>query len=50
MVKWDKVNLPRESGGLDLAASRDSRPWNVALLSKLNWRLLNEEDASEPMC
>jgi hypothetical protein len=42
MVRWEKVTRPKKFGGLGLVAAR---PRNLALLAKLNWRMMNEEEA-----
>jgi ribonuclease HI len=42
MVGWDKICRAKSLGGLGLYACK---PRNVALLAKLNWRLLQEKDA-----
>uniref|UniRef100_A0A2N9FE83 CCHC-type domain-containing protein n=1 Tax=Fagus sylvatica TaxID=28930 RepID=A0A2N9FE83_FAGSY len=42
MVGWDKICRAKSLGGLGLYACK---PRNVAMLAKLNWRLLQEKDA-----
>uniref|UniRef100_A0A2N9HP80 Reverse transcriptase domain-containing protein n=1 Tax=Fagus sylvatica TaxID=28930 RepID=A0A2N9HP80_FAGSY len=42
MVGWEKVCRTKSLGGLGLYACK---PRNIALLAKLNWRLLQEKDA-----
>jgi hypothetical protein len=42
MVGWTKVCRAKKLGGLGIYATK---PRNIALLSKLNWRLLEERDA-----
>ena len=42
LVNWNAVTLPKEHGGLDL---HESRPRNLTLLTKLNWRLLFEDSS-----
>uniref|UniRef100_A0A2N9H633 CCHC-type domain-containing protein n=1 Tax=Fagus sylvatica TaxID=28930 RepID=A0A2N9H633_FAGSY len=42
MVGWSKVCRAKKLGGLGIYATK---PRNIALLSKLNWRLLEERDA-----
>ena len=42
LVNWNAVTLPKEHGGLDL---HESRPRNLTLLTKLNWRLLSEDSS-----
>jgi ribonuclease HI len=42
MVGWDKICQPKKDGGLGLYSSK---PRNLALLAKLNWRLIDEKDS-----
>uniref|UniRef100_A0A2N9IBY2 Reverse transcriptase domain-containing protein n=1 Tax=Fagus sylvatica TaxID=28930 RepID=A0A2N9IBY2_FAGSY len=42
MVGWNKVCRAKNLGGLGIYATK---PRNIVLLSKLNWRLLEERDA-----
>ena len=42
LVNWNAVTLPKEHGGHGL---HESRPRNLALLAKLNWRLLFEDSS-----
>jgi hypothetical protein len=42
MVSWDKVCRPRNLGGLGLYATKSR---NIALLAKLNWRVMEESDS-----
>ena len=42
MVGWSKVIKSKEDGGLGIQAARAK---NIALLSKLNWRMYHEQDA-----
>uniref|UniRef100_A0A2N9HIV3 CCHC-type domain-containing protein n=1 Tax=Fagus sylvatica TaxID=28930 RepID=A0A2N9HIV3_FAGSY len=42
MVGWDKICRPKKDGGLGLSAAK---PRNIALLAKLNWRLVEEKDS-----
>ena len=42
MVGWTKVCRAKKLGGLGIYATK---PRNIALLSRLNWRLLEERDA-----
>ena len=42
LVKWDKVTLPLEKGGLGI---RIPRLANMAMGYKLVWRILNEKEA-----
>jgi hypothetical protein len=42
MVSWDKVCRPRELGGLGLYSAKAR---NLALLAKLNWRVMEEPDS-----
>ena len=42
MVGWSKVIKSKEDGGLGIEAARAK---NIALLSKLNWRMYHEQDA-----
>jgi hypothetical protein len=39
MVSWDKVCRPKDLGGLGLYATKSR---NIALLAKLNWRVMEE--------
>lgn len=41
MINWNTVTLPKKEGGLGI---KSMRSLNMALLSKLGWRLLNEEN------
>ena len=41
MIGWDKICQPKKDGGLGLYSSK---PRNLALLAKLNWRLIDEKD------
>lgn len=43
LVGWNKIVKPKEEGGLGLQVVR---PKNIALLSKLNWRMYYEQDAN----
>jgi ribonuclease HI len=42
MVGWDKICRPKKDGGLGLYSAK---PRNIALLAKLNWRLVEEKDS-----
>ena len=42
LVGWNKIVQPKEEGGLGIQAARAK---NIALLSKLNWRMYHEQDA-----
>jgi hypothetical protein len=42
MVGWDKVCQPKEKGGLGLYSTRSR---NIALLAKLNWRVMEDAEA-----
>jgi ribonuclease HI len=42
MVGWDKVCQPRDKGGLGLHLTRSR---NIALLAKLNWRVMEDAEA-----
>uniref|UniRef100_A0A2N9FT32 CCHC-type domain-containing protein n=1 Tax=Fagus sylvatica TaxID=28930 RepID=A0A2N9FT32_FAGSY len=42
MVGWDKICRPKKDGGLSFSAAK---PRNIALLAKLNWRLVEEKDS-----
>ena len=42
MVGWGKIIKSKEEGGLGIQAARAK---NIALLSKLNWRMYHEQDA-----
>ena len=42
MVGWDKICKPKKDGGLGLSSA--AKPRNIALLAKLNWRLVEEKD------
>lgn len=42
MVSWDKIVKSKEEGGLGI---QEARANNIALLSKLNWRMYHEQDA-----
>lgn len=41
MVNWNTVTLPKKEGGLGI---KSMRSLNMAMLTKLGWRLLNEEN------
>ena len=41
LVRWEKVTCKKEKGALGLKNSRD---WNLALMTKLGWRLITEKD------
>ena len=41
LVRWEKVTCKKENGGLGLKNTRD---WNLALMTKLGWRLITEKD------
>lgn len=41
MMSWKKITRPKAEGGLGIQASK---PKNLALLAKLNWRYHTEED------
>ena len=43
LVGWSKVIKPKEEGGLGIQATRAK---NIALLSKLNWRMYQEKNTS----
>ena len=43
MVSWEKVYRPRDLGGLGLYSTKAR---NLALLAKLNWRVMEELDSS----
>ena len=43
MVSWDKVCRPKDLGGLGLYSAKAR---NLALLAKLNWRVMEELDSS----
>ena len=40
-MSWEKITKPKKEGGLGVTATR---PQNVALLAKLNWRVHVEKD------
>jgi hypothetical protein len=42
MVGWDKVCKPKDKGGLGLYSTKSR---NIALLAKLNWRVMEDTDA-----
>ena len=42
LVNWNAVTLPKEHGGHGL---HESTPKNLAVLAKLNWRLLSEDSS-----
>ena len=42
MVSWEKVCRPKNLGGLGLYATKSR---NIALLAKLNWRVMEESDS-----
>ena len=42
MVGWNKIVKSKEEGGLGI---QEARAKNIALLSKLNWRMYHEQDA-----
>ena len=42
MVSWSKIVRSKEEGGLGI---QEARAKNIALLSKLNWRMYHEHDA-----
>ena len=42
MVGWNKIVKSKEEGGLRI---QEARAKNIALLSKLNWRMYHEQDA-----
>ena len=42
MVSWSKIVRSKEEGGLGI---QEARAKNIALLSKLNWRMYHEQDA-----
>lgn len=42
-LRWEIVNLPKEKGGLNIRTAKDN---NLAMLSKLGWRLLNNDKAA----
>ncbi|KAL7169819.1 hypothetical protein ACSBR2_034787 [Camellia fascicularis] len=42
LVKWDKVCQSKNAGGLGIKKARDQ---NLALLTKLGWKLLNKKDS-----
>ena len=42
MVRWSKVIKSKDDGGLGIQATRAK---NIALLSKLNWRMYHDKDA-----
>ena len=42
MVGWDKVCKPKDMGGLGLYSTKSR---NIALLAKLNWRVMENADA-----
>lgn len=39
---WDKIVRSKEEGGLEIQLARAK---NIALLTKLNWRMYHEKDA-----
>ncbi|KAL9288897.1 putative ribonuclease H domain, reverse transcriptase zinc-binding domain-containing protein [Arabidopsis thaliana] len=39
LIAWDRVCLPKAEGGLGI---RSARPMNLALLSKVGWRLMKD--------
>ena len=39
-MNWDTVTGPKDYGGLGI---HETRPWNLALISKLNWNLLSKD-------
>ena len=41
MVSWSKIVRSKEEGGLGI---QEARAKNIALLSKLNWRMYHEQD------
>lgn len=41
LIKWDQICTPKRCGGLGLRRTSDV---NIALMAKLGWRLLMEED------
>jgi len=40
LVAWDRVCLPKDEGGLGI---RSAKQMNMALLSKVGWRLIHEK-------
>lgn len=42
LVNWNTITLPKEHGGLGL---HESKPRNLALPTKLNWRLFFEDSS-----
>jgi ribonuclease HI len=42
MISWDKVCRPKDLGGLGLYTTKSR---NIALLAKLNWRVMEESDS-----
>ena len=42
MVGWSKIVKSKDEGGLGI---QEARAKNIALLSKLNWRMYHEQDA-----
>ena len=40
LVNWDTVTRPKDHGGLGIF---ELRPQNLALIAKLNWKLLSED-------
>ena len=45
MVGWNKIVKSKEEGGLEI---QEARAKNIALLSKLNWRMYQEQEALWP--
>lgn len=45
LLNWETITLPKDKGGFNIRSARDN---NVAMLSKLGWRILKEDKA--PWC
>lgn len=45
LLNWDTINLPRDKCGLNIRTAREN---NLAILSKLGWKIVNNDKA--PWC